>query len=101
MSYAFFNRVIREFTIAQKSEDNEFIIPPWLFEVKKKTVLVKVPYCLKNESSSKQFIKKFDEFTDDTFGVWIKWLTKKVKTLFRVKDKYLHQACKIYKGVCS
>ena len=31
----------------------------------------------------------------------IKWLTKKVKTLFRVKDKSLHQACKIYKGVCS
>ena len=31
----------------------------------------------------------------------IEWLTKKVKTLFRVKDKSLHQACKIYKGVCS
>ena len=31
----------------------------------------------------------------------IKWLTKKVKTLFKVKDKSLHQACKIYKGVCS
>ena len=31
----------------------------------------------------------------------IKWLTKKVKTLFRVKDKSLHQASKIYKGFCS
>ena len=31
----------------------------------------------------------------------IKWITKKVKTLFRVKDKSLHQACKIYNGVCS
>ena len=54
---------------------------------------------MKNESSSKQFIKKFDKFTSDMFGV--KWLTKKVKTLFRVKNKSLHQACKIYKGVCS
>ena len=35
------------------------------------------------------------------FDVQIKWLTKKVKTLFRVKDKSLDQACKIYKGICS
>ena len=81
---------------AQINEDNEFIIPPWLFENKKKIVLVEITYCLKNESSSKQFIKKFD---NDTFDVRIKWLTKKVKTLFRVKDKFLHQACKICKDV--
>ena len=56
---------------------------------------------MKNESSSKQFIKKFDEFTDDKFDVRIKWLTKKVKSLFRVKRKSLHQSCKIHKGVCS
>ena len=31
----------------------------------------------------------------------IEWLTKKVKTLFKVKDKSLHQEGKIYKGVCS
>ena len=29
----------------------------------------------------------------------IKWLAKKVKTLFKVKSQ--HQACKIYKGYCS
>ena len=45
--------------------------------------------------------KKFDKFTNDTFDVRIKLITKKVKTLFRVKDKSLHQACKIYNGVCS
>ena len=44
---------------------------------------------------------EIDEFTNDTFDVQIKWLTKKVKSLFRVKDKSLHQACKIYKDVCS
>ena len=31
----------------------------------------------------------------------IKWLMKKLKILFRVKDESLHQACKIYKYVCS
>ena len=83
-----------EFTTTRTNEDNEFIIPPWLFEVKRKIVLVEIPYCLKNESSSKQFIKKFNKFTNDTFDVRIKWLTKKVKT-------HLHQACKIYKCVWS
>ena len=29
------------------------------------------------------------------------WLVYKVKTLFKVKDKSLHQAYKIYKEVCT
>ena len=33
---------------------------------------------------------------NNKFGVQITWLTKKVKTLFRVKDKSQRQACKIY-----
>ena len=65
----FVNSVIHEFTTAQTNEDNELIIPPWLFEAKKKIVLVEIPYCLKNESSPEQFIKKFDKFTNDTFDV--------------------------------
>ena len=40
----FVNSVIHEFIITQKREDNEFIIPPWLFEVKKKIVLVEIPF---------------------------------------------------------
>ena len=35
------------------------------------------------------------------FDVQIKWLSKKVKTLFKVKDKSLHQTCKIFKDICS
>ena len=97
----FVNSIIHEFTTAKTNEDNEFVVIPWLFEVKKKINLVQIPYCVKNESSSKQFIRMFDKFTNDTFDVQIKWLIKKVKTLFRVKDKSLDQACKIYKGVCS
>ena len=52
----FVNSVRHRFTTPQTNEDNEFIIPPWLFEVKKKIVLVEILYCLKDESSSKQFI---------------------------------------------
>ena len=89
------------FTTAETNEVNEFIIPSWLFEVKKKIVLAEIPYYLKSETSSKQFTKKFYKFTNDTFDAQIKWLTKKAKTWFRVKDKYLHLACKTYKGVYS
>ena len=48
----------------------------------------------------KNFIKKFDKFINDTFDVQTKWLTMSVKILFKVKDKSLHQAWKIYKNVC-
>ena len=75
----FVNSFMHEFTTTQTNEDIEFIIPPRLFKVKKKIVLVEIPYCLKKESSSKQFIKKFDKFTNDMFDVRIKWLTKESK----------------------
>ena len=94
----FVNSIIHEFTTAQTNENNELIIPPWLFEVKKIT-LVKIPYGLKNERSSKQFIKKFDKFTNDTIDVQIKWLTRKVKTLIRVKDNLCIKPVKFIKVI--
>ena len=83
----FVNSIIREFNAVKENDESDFIIPPWLFEGKKKVVLVEIPFCLKNEISSKHFIKKFNKFTNNTFDVRIKWLTQKVKNLFRVKDK--------------
>ena len=54
----------------------------------------------KNEVASKQFIKKFNTFTNDKYDIRIKWLTRKMKTLFKLKDPCIHPVCKIYKGVC-
>ena len=65
----FVNTAIHEFTTAQTNEEIEFIISHWLFEAKKKIDLVEIPSFLKNESSPKQFIKKFEKFTNDTFDV--------------------------------
>ena len=31
----------------------------------------------------------------------IRWKTRNLKSLFPLKDKYLHPACKVYKGICS
>ena len=81
------NSILREFNAVEENDENDFIIPPWLFEEKKKVVLAEILFCLKNEISSKHFIKKFDKFTNNTFDVRIKWLTQKVKNLFRVKNK--------------
>jgi len=64
-------------------------------------ILIEVPYCEKNEAVSKQFIKKFNKFTNCKYDIRIKWLTRKVKTLFHLKDRCIHPACKIHKGVCS
>ena len=46
-------------------------------------------------------MKKFCNFTNGEFDLRIKWLTKKTKTLFKLKDKCLHPANKIYYGICS
>ena len=69
----FVNSVLPAFTKAQANEDVAIIILPWFYEVKKKVALVERPYCL-----------NFDAFADDTCDVKIKWLTKKIKTLFKV-----------------
>ena len=54
---------------------------------------------MKNEIASKQFIKKFNCFTSFKFDVRVKCLTRKI-TLFHLKDKSLHPACKMYEGIC-
>ena len=54
-----------------------------------------------NEKISKSFLNKFYIFTNEKFKLIIRWKTRNVKSLFSLKDKDLHPACKIYKGICS
>ena len=39
--------------------------------------------------------------TLDNFDITISWETRKIQTLFHLKDKKLYPACKIYYGVCK
>ena len=100
-SSRFMNSVCNDF---QNKENNDeiivFIIPPGFFDVKPLVTFTAIQYCDKNEVASKQFIKMFNIFTNDKFDIRIKWLTRKMKTLFKLKDPCIHLACKIYKGVC-
>ena len=46
-------------------------------------------------------MKKFDVFTDNKYDIRIKWITKKVKNLLRLKSRNPHPSCMIYEGVYS
>ena len=56
----FVNSVIKQFN--EKCNGNtqdDYIIPPDFFDVPKPLVLAEIPYCPRNETLSKRFIKKF------------------------------------------
>ena len=63
-------------------------------------MLVEFPYCPQNELVPKRFLSKFHQFTNQKFQGTIKWITKKVKNLFSLKDKNAYPACQIYKETC-
>ena len=69
--------------------------------VKKPFLMLEIRYCEHNEIASKQFTKKFHQFTGEKYDIAVKWLMKKVKSLFTLKDWNFRPSCKIYKGVCS
>ena len=46
-------------------------------------------------------MRKFHNCTGSKSDLQIKWITKKMNTLSKLKNKCLHPACKICQGVCS
>ena len=84
----------------QEEEEEELLIPKNFFELPKHLIVIEIPYCPDNEQISKHFIKKFHDFTNDQYRVNIKWITKKVKALFTLKDRNPYPACKVYEGTC-
>ena len=100
----FTESVIKQFKQLKQPIENledEFIIPPNFFDEPKPTIFLRSPFCNQNEIILKQFLKKFHQFSKHKFDIKIVWNTRKVKTLFRIKDKNPHPSCKIYEGVCS
>ena len=60
-----------------------------------------MPYCEKNEAKSKIFIRKFHKFTNNQSRLAISWNTRKLNSLFRLKEKKLYPAFKICYGKCQ
>ena len=61
-------------------------------------VPIKIPFCEKNEKIGRHFLAKLNGFTGKKFKFTIVWQTRKVKTLFNLKDKIKYKANVIYRG---
>ena len=97
----FTNSIIRDYEHKQnrrQQQEDEHIIPPNFYEIVNESILVKFPYCPQNGLVAKRFLSRFHQFTNQKFQVTIKWIIKKVKSLFSLKDKNTYPACQIYKG---
>ena len=66
----FINSVINTF-IENENKKEEYLIPQNLFEIPKSVTLTEILFCVKNEIAPKQFIKKFNYFTNCNFDVRI------------------------------
>ena len=100
---AFINSVLRDFnnkTITPVPDEDECIIPPYLFETPKKKIMFEFPYFSQDEIKAKSFLSKFHEFTNNKFETSIKWITKKIKNLFSLKDINPYPSSQIYQGIC-
>ena len=81
--------------------DECFLIPPYFFEEPVPFILVEIPYCPENERLAKHFITKFKSFLDTECTIVVKWITRKIKTLFSLKIRNPHPSCKLYEGTCT
>ena len=91
--------MIREF-LAPNDNDNDLVIPEWLFD-ERKLIYIRLPYCPDNEQLSKSFLNKAAVFTEDKYRFVVVWETRKIRSLFPLKDRIMHKACVIYEGNCS
>ena len=99
---AFVDSVIRNFLNPQQDKDDSLpLIPSFFFEETQPFILIELPYCPQNERLSKHFIRKIKSFLEVDCTIVIKWITRKIRTLFSLKSKNPHPACKIYQGVCN
>ena len=71
----------------------EYIIPQNFFDTPKGFMLIELPFCAKNENTSKRFLTKLRHFTKDRYEFAIKWRTRKVRSMFNLKDKNPHPSC--------
>ena len=66
-------------------------------------VLISLPFCPQNEQLAKTFLNRLKCYTQNKFNFIITWKTRKIRTLFPLKDKVeiSYSSDVIYRGVCS
>ena len=95
----FVESVIRDF-LQDNMDYDDVIIPQWLFD-DRITKYIRLPFCESNEQLAKSFLNKLNAFTDSKFKYLIIWETRKIRSIFPLKDKVSHKSCVIYEGICS
>ena len=72
-------------------------------QTEKRKITINLPYCIENENYSKIFMRKLNNFTQNKFCFIILWKTRKIRSLFYLKDKVdtIHKSNIIYEGTCS
>ena len=94
--YALINDVIEKFKFSRF----DHIIPENIFK-DKPNFRIRFPFCQRNESLSRLFLKKLYSFIGDSFSISIVWNTREIRSLFPLKDKYIHPCCVVYEGSCG
>ena len=67
----------------------------------RKTIAINLPFSNKNEHFSKKFCEKLEFYTNGKVKFNIIWSTRKIKSLFKIKDNVKHLSCVVYHGICS
>ena len=97
----FVEAVIRDFEkVPEVNEEEENIIPEWLFD-KKVEFYLRIPFCPKNEEISQTFLKKLNSYTNEKYQFKVIWETRNIRSLFPLKDRVEQVSCVVYEGICT
>ena len=86
------NEIVFKFhqKLIDKQTEYEIIFPNLLFAERNEFIIVEIP--LFKESTVKRFLDKLQCLNYRKFDIAVKWSTKKIRSLFCLKDKNLHSA---------
>ena len=81
-------------------DDDEKLIPDYMFKERRKNH-IQIAHCVNDDKICKKFIAKLNKFTNNNYVFSILWQTRKIKSLFSIKDKNIHHSNVVYEGKCS
>ena len=84
----------------ESTNEDDMIIPKWIFD-DRIFLPIKIPFCGKNEYYAKRFLERLNYFTNEAYKPLIIWQTRKIRSLFSVKDKIIPTSNVIYEGTCT
>ena len=82
------------------SNKDNLIISQWFFD-ERKAFTIHLPFSPSNERFVKTFVSNLNSFTDEKCKFNVVRNTRKVQSLFPLKDKVNRYSCVIYRGDCS